>query len=261
MMTALEHARDALDGIVGVASCEIGLEANISPVNYPAIRLVPSRVVPGKPYSGRTIETLIYFAAAIANSEGLEAVYQALSDLEAQILTVLRTLSGRYIETLTDEDRLPAYKVMAIRCELLEPDTPNVQASVHTASLPLTLGAAPVALAPFTTTLHVSDVLDWTASAAGVERLLHGAATTSTRVTLTGSVAGITAREVDIGLLIDGVAFGNRVVVATTGAGAPIAFTVEATYVAAVDASYSARATATAGDYTFTNLKLSCQGI
>jgi hypothetical protein len=119
MMAALETARDALALITGVASCKIGLEANLSPADYPMIRLVPARIIPGRPYHGRECETLVYFGAPIANSEGMEEVYQALFALEAEILTVLRSLEARYRETITDEDRLDAYKIMAIRVDLI----------------------------------------------------------------------------------------------------------------------------------------------
>lgn len=118
MMDSLEHARDALAAIPGVASCKIGIEANISPASYPMIRLVPSRITPGKPYSGRTTEALIYFGAQTVNSQGLELVYSDLFALEESILNVLRALGSRYIETITDEDRLDAYKLMVIRCEI-----------------------------------------------------------------------------------------------------------------------------------------------
>lgn len=118
MMAALEAARTALALISGVASCKIGLEANISPADYPMIRLVPTRITPGRPYNNRTVETQIYFGAQTANSLGLETVYTDLFALEASILATLKTLGARYIETLTDEDRLDAYKLMAIRCEI-----------------------------------------------------------------------------------------------------------------------------------------------
>ena len=118
MMTTLEAAKTALALIPGVASCKIGLEANISPADYPMIRLVPTRLTPGRPYANRTSETQIYFGTPTANSEGLEAVYTELFELEALILEELRKLGARYIETITDEDRLDAYKLMAIRCEL-----------------------------------------------------------------------------------------------------------------------------------------------
>lgn len=117
-MDTLEAARDSLKTITGVASCKIGLEPNISPADYPLIRLVPSRLTPGKPYGGRTVETLIYFGAQTAKSEGLETVYSDLFDLEAAILAKVKALGGRYFETITDEDRLDAYKLMTIRCFL-----------------------------------------------------------------------------------------------------------------------------------------------
>lgn len=118
MMAALEAARDALEAIAGVASCKIGLEANISPADYPLIRLVPSKITPGTPYGNRTAEVLIYFGAPTTNSEGLEEVYRDLFALEAEILEVLRTLGGRYRETITDEDRMDTYKLMALRVDL-----------------------------------------------------------------------------------------------------------------------------------------------
>ena len=118
MMPALEAARTALAILNGVASCKIGLEANISPADYPLIRLVPVRILPGTPYGNRTAEVLIYFGAPTANSEGLEEVYRDLFQLEANILRVVRSLGGRHRETLTDEDRMDTYKLMAARVEL-----------------------------------------------------------------------------------------------------------------------------------------------
>jgi hypothetical protein len=130
MMATLEAARDALllcpsivaaqAGTPATGSCKIGLEANISPSDYPLIRLVPARINPGAPYQNRTGEVLIYFGAPTANSAGLEQVYADLFTLEAEILQVVRTLGGRWRETLTDEDRLDAYKLMAARVELID---------------------------------------------------------------------------------------------------------------------------------------------
>lgn len=110
--------RDALAELDGLSSCQIGLEANISPEHYPLVRLVPARFTPGRPYGNRTCEVLLYFGARIANSQGLEEVYRGLFALETAILGSLRTLGVRYVETITDEDRLDTYKLMAIRAEL-----------------------------------------------------------------------------------------------------------------------------------------------
>jgi len=121
MLATLEAARDALALIPDVASCKIGLEQGITAADYPLIRLVPSRITPGRPYGQRTAECLVYFGMDItaADAGGLEAVYAALFGLEAEIIERLRTLGHRYLETITDEDRLDAYKLMTIRAELV----------------------------------------------------------------------------------------------------------------------------------------------
>lgn len=91
--------------------------------DYPLVRLVPSRFTPGKPFGNRTCEVLVYFGAKIANSEGLEEVYRGLFALEKVILDTLRPLGARYIETVTDEDRLDTYKLMFARVEMTVANT------------------------------------------------------------------------------------------------------------------------------------------
>lgn len=118
MMSNLTALRDALKNITGISSCKVGLEDNISPADYPLARIVPTRITPGRPYHNRTAECQIIAGCKIANSEGLEAVYTALFTFEAEILRVIKAQSGRYIDTLWDEDRLSTYKLIAIRCEI-----------------------------------------------------------------------------------------------------------------------------------------------
>jgi hypothetical protein len=129
MMTLLETLRDTLATIPGVASCKIGLEANISPADYPLIRLVPSNLRPGQialygPHLTRQGEVLIYFGMDVNEADGgLEAVYDALFAMEAAILAKLNpppagVMKAQYLETITDEDRLDTYKLMAVRCEV-----------------------------------------------------------------------------------------------------------------------------------------------
>lgn len=118
MYDSLASMRDDLALITGVSSCKIGIEANISPADYPMIRLVPSRFTAGKPYNQRTAEIGLYFGVNVTESEGLELVYSELLDLEAEIIKVVKASGARYIETVTDEDRLDTYKLMFVRCEL-----------------------------------------------------------------------------------------------------------------------------------------------
>lgn len=121
--------KTTLAAIPGVVSCKIGLEANITPADYPLIRLVPSRLQP--PAEGATrrgMELLIYCGTPLLEaSDGLEAVYEELLELEGAILEAVQFaviqaglsagafLRTEHVETITDEDRLPHYKLFAMR--------------------------------------------------------------------------------------------------------------------------------------------------
>lgn len=118
MMREMEALRDLLASISGVASCRVGIEPNLSPLDYPMIRVVPTRIIAGRPYQARECETQIYFGVQIATSEGIEQVYSGLFALEQKIIERLRSAGHRYRETITDEDRLDTYKLMVIRCDI-----------------------------------------------------------------------------------------------------------------------------------------------
>lgn len=119
MYAELEALRDRLAGIDGVQTCRIGYEQGISPQEFPIIRLIPSRMEPGRPYSKRTIELAIVYGANLPEAkDGLEAVYSALDALESDILAELRAAGGTYIATLADEDRITPYKLMQVQCRI-----------------------------------------------------------------------------------------------------------------------------------------------
>lgn len=118
MYTELETLRDALGGIECVKSSKIGIENGIGAGDYPLVRVVPVRATPGKPYNMRTIELGVYFGWDTTDAEGLELVYENLLALEEEVIQIIKSSGGRYIDTVTDEDRLPTYKVMVIRCEI-----------------------------------------------------------------------------------------------------------------------------------------------
>lgn len=127
MMQALEALRDALAAIPGVQTCRIGLEENITPDDYPLIRLVPSLAADGVTIGRRRMDLIIYFGMPLQPFDDtpdgsgrvrLEKLYAALLELEAQILDMIAQRGALYRETITDEDRLDTYKLMAIRCSV-----------------------------------------------------------------------------------------------------------------------------------------------
>ena len=125
----LTQIKETLATIPSIASCRVGLEANITPSDYPLIRLVPTRLTPEDEVGhDATLEVTVYFGdALLESSDGLETVYAGLFALEAAIREAVlftakrtawqagNTMTARYVDTLFDEDRLPHYKMMASR--------------------------------------------------------------------------------------------------------------------------------------------------
>lgn len=120
----LEALRDQLAMVPGVASCRIGLEANMTPADYPMVRIVPSRISPAKMLGRRNVDALIYFGQPIhefTSIEGLQGQYGALLAMETAIIDAAEqtpTATVLYRETVLDEDRVDAYKLMAMRVEI-----------------------------------------------------------------------------------------------------------------------------------------------
>lgn len=130
----LIHLRETLQTALGAeTSCQIGIEANITAASYPLVRLVPTRLLPPQDVGGRRrrLQLTVYFGARLLESaDGLDAVYAGLLAMETQIrdaLTLTAVQSARaagqyvravYVDTITDEDRLPHYKLMASRFEV-----------------------------------------------------------------------------------------------------------------------------------------------
>ena len=121
--------KTVLAAVPNVTTCKIGLETAITPEDYPLIRIVPTRLIPQEVgQARRQMELLIYFGAPLLEaSDGLEQVYETLMEMEAAIkeavtITVVRAareqgaaVKTQYVETITDEDRLPHYKLFAMR--------------------------------------------------------------------------------------------------------------------------------------------------
>jgi hypothetical protein len=118
----LAAVRDKLAAVSGVATCKIGLEANMTPADYPMVRIVPSRLTNGPTISRRTVDCLIYFGQPIHEfSTGLEDQYQSLLAMEQALITSAQqtpTVAVIHHETILDEDRIDAYKLIAMRVEI-----------------------------------------------------------------------------------------------------------------------------------------------
>lgn len=125
-MPMFEQLRDLLAAVTwgdsgSVKTSKIGLEAGMSADDYPIVRLVPSVTKRSEfEMAGlRGHEVLIYFGAPVTEADnGLEALYADLFAMEVALIEAL-PIAGDYVarwqETILDEDRVPGYKLMALR--------------------------------------------------------------------------------------------------------------------------------------------------
>lgn len=129
VMLQLDNLRGQLAALPGVKTCKIGMEANISPDDYPLIRIVSSYLKPHGTIGYRLdCEALIYFGHPIAPFDDvpddagrvrLEKLYAALFDMDETIRNTVYDHGGKCFETVLDEDRLDTYKLMALRVMLV----------------------------------------------------------------------------------------------------------------------------------------------
>ena len=129
VLTLIEETLAALPG---VASCKIGIEANVTAASYPLVRIVPTRLQADDPDMAKaTLSVTVYFGNALLEAaDGLETVYEELLELEALIREAVLFAAPRaawqngerlaitYLDTVFDEDRLVHYKLMASRFEV-----------------------------------------------------------------------------------------------------------------------------------------------
>lgn len=119
---ALELVRDTLAAVEGVRTCRIGMERNMTPDAYPMVRIVPSRLTDGAFVGERSVDALIYFGQPIHEfTGGAEEQWRELLAMEAELLQALGAAEGfafHHAETVLDEDRIDAYKLLAIRCTI-----------------------------------------------------------------------------------------------------------------------------------------------
>lgn len=124
----LQSVNAKLAAVAGVNTCKIGIEAGLSPDDYPIIRIVPERF---QQPDARTLSMslTVYYGMPLTEGDGgLEALYAALLTMEAGIKAAMLSGDGYYpkfVDTVTDEDRLEQYKLFASRFEITVPLLPR----------------------------------------------------------------------------------------------------------------------------------------
>ena len=119
----LVAVRDQLATVPGVLTCRIGWEADITPDDYPLVRIVPNRMRDGRSIGRRSVDAVVFFGRPIHEFEnGLEALYAEVMAMESALITAAEQTPGvavLYRETILDEDRNDAYKLLGLVVEIV----------------------------------------------------------------------------------------------------------------------------------------------
>ena len=118
--TILDTLKTRLSTIPGISSCQIGLESNVAPGDYPIIRLAPS-TIEAHEAGMRRMNLMVYYGSPLSTFVDLETAYGELLGLEEQIVDRLRIGDGyriKHIKTVTDEDSLASYKLFMSEFEV-----------------------------------------------------------------------------------------------------------------------------------------------
>ena len=109
VLTAL---RDRLASVAGIVTCRVGIEANMTPADYPMVRIVPSKVSYAAVLTRRKVDCLVYFGAPVHK---FSADLLALEALLIDAATSGSTYYCEDLETIADEDLVDGFKLMAMR--------------------------------------------------------------------------------------------------------------------------------------------------
>ena len=115
MIEALQIIKSRLELIPDVTTCQIGLEDDISPNDYPIVRIIAGRSSDAG-YLKKKHQIKIYFGFNLSDFDGLELIYNKLYTLETAIYDALvpdlDPYLCRWIDTISDEDRIKEYKIL-----------------------------------------------------------------------------------------------------------------------------------------------------
>lgn len=120
MWDILGNIKETLQFTDIVKTCKIGIESAISPDDYPLIRIVPARDEPATTIPRKKLDVIVYYGYPLSEADAgsLEAVYEWLCMMEDNIIAAMescRDFTATWKDTVTDEDRLEAYKLFASR--------------------------------------------------------------------------------------------------------------------------------------------------
>ncbi len=121
MYDILTLIQTKLSTIATITTCKIGLEEALSPADYPIIRIVAGNSQ-NTEYKHTLHQVKIYYGFNLSEFDGLDTIYQKLYSLEKEIRGLieldLEPYLCKWVNTISDEDRLQGYKILCSTFEV-----------------------------------------------------------------------------------------------------------------------------------------------
>jgi hypothetical protein len=117
--TILTDALASLQTLTGIKTFAIGLEPSLNADHYPIARIVLESSK--REHAGWVVVATVYVGDAISVHTGTDEQLEQATQLQQDALAALRTRATWRVEsreTLYDADRVPGYKLAAIRVEI-----------------------------------------------------------------------------------------------------------------------------------------------
>ena len=118
--TVLTAMKGDLASILGIKSVAIGIEPQISPASYPAIRIVPLEEKPENLHRKRvTVDVYLGYAT---KPQAIEEAYTTLYGWASEVIIALEQGAGYaaiWQGTTNDGDQLPAAKMLCVSFEVV----------------------------------------------------------------------------------------------------------------------------------------------
>jgi len=121
MNEILETIKTERTGIPDIKTIGIGLEPNLTPDDYPSIRIGPNTSW-SKDYQHEYHTISLYIAFNLRDKIGFSAIYTKLYEIEAEIRRRITPAIGNYmvyhVDTTNDDDKIQGYKVLICRVKV-----------------------------------------------------------------------------------------------------------------------------------------------
>ena len=117
----LADLKQKLSAVQGLKTCAVGIEANLSPADYPLVRIVPNQFRKAESSHYRICDLYVYFGLPLTEGvTSIESIYSQLLEMEQQVIEATRigdNYRSTYQKTIVSGSEVEHYRLMVVVLE------------------------------------------------------------------------------------------------------------------------------------------------